>query len=183
MNAFRKTIFSMSKSYQQIAPHNAVMTALIIYDDFASAVKANATIEHAAYRADVAVRWNIIPWQLEVLRLLAAADLALREAVDAHLIVFAGRRAKAFPSWARHWLERWAAQRQVLDAAVAVVNGDNGVTRLSQRTCVLSNFAERHGLDFISNPMISIQTGAMFSVGELLMLKNQPGVGMAETGK
>lgn len=127
------------------------MKALIIYDDFASAVGANAALQRAAYQGDAAVQWDIIPWQLEVLRLLPAADVALREAVDAHLIVFAGRRAQAFPLWLQRWLERWAGQRQILDAALAVVDVGNGVAHSSLGTSALSSFAGRHRLSFITD--------------------------------
>ena len=141
----------MSKSHQQDAAHKPAMKALIIYDDIASAVGATAALQRAANQAGAAVQWNIIPWQLDVLRLLPAADVALRDAVDAHLIVFSGRRALAFSPWLQRWLERWAAQRHILDAAVAAVNGGNGVARSGLGTSALSSFAERYGLSFITN--------------------------------
>jgi hypothetical protein len=51
----------MTKLNQLNQPQDSTMKALIIYDDFNSAVKANATLQHSAHKADFAVQWNIRP--------------------------------------------------------------------------------------------------------------------------
>jgi len=71
--------------------------------------------------------------------------------LDAHLIVFAGHRAQALPSWLLNWLERWVVRRQITDAAFAVIGGRNGDALSMPSTPELSCFAGRHGLNFITD--------------------------------
>jgi hypothetical protein len=125
------------------------MIALIIYDDFAFAAKANAALQRAAHQADTIVEWSVKPWRMDALRLPPAADEALTEAVNAHLIVFAGQRAEALPFWLETWLERWAANRQIEDAILALMSGGNGATLSPKLSPLLTRFAARHGLNFI----------------------------------
>lgn len=126
------------------------MKALIIYDNFAFAARANAILQQASDRADATIQWNIKPWRVDSLSMGRNADEALLDAADSHLIVFAGQRAQSVPSWLLDWLERWAARRQIQDAAFAVIGGSNGQMLSMPATPELSRFAKRHGLSFIT---------------------------------
>src|SRR5579862_126766 len=84
------------------------MHAIIIYYDLALAAKANATLERASHRADHALLWDVKTWRLAQLELPQAADLALTDALDAHLILIGMRHARTFPVSLQNWLERWA---------------------------------------------------------------------------
>lgn len=126
------------------------MKALIIYDDFNSAVKASITLLHSAHQADFTVRWNIRPWRADLLKFPPTADEALTEALDAHLIVFAGHSAQSLPVWLERWLEQWAKNRQIKDAALAVVSAERSEALSSASAKPdLSQFARRHDLSFI----------------------------------
>src|SRR5580692_4901818 len=96
------------------------MKALIIYDNLSSFAKANAALQHSAQNADVNVLWSIRPWRVDMLKFPPTADEALTEAIDAHLIVFAGRCVQSLPFWLQDWLEQWAKYRRVEDAALGV---------------------------------------------------------------
>ena len=102
------------------------MKTLIIYDDVTRAANTNAVLHRVAHRADMAVKWDIRPWRLNMLKLPATAGLALRDAVDAHLIVFAVRRINKPHVWLMNWLEQWAALRQTHDAALCFRGRRNG---------------------------------------------------------
>jgi hypothetical protein len=141
----------MSKFNKFHAPHDSCMKAIIIYDNFAFAAKANEMLQRAANQADAAMRWNIKPWRVDALNLHRSAEEAFRDALDAHLIVFAGHRAQALPSWLLNWLERWVVRRQITDAAFAVIGGRNGDALSMPSTPELSCFAGRHGLNFITD--------------------------------
>jgi hypothetical protein len=130
-------------------PHHSCLKAIIIYDNFAFAAKANERLQGAASRADALMRWDVKPWRVDALELHRGAEEALADAADAHLIVFAGHRAQALPSRLLNWLERWVACRQIADAAFAVMGGRNGDVLSMPTTPELTRFAERHGLDFI----------------------------------
>src|SRR5271156_5278076 len=97
------------------------MKALVIYDDFVCAEKANAALQHSAQNANVSVQWNIRPWRVDMLKFPPTAEEALTEAIDADLIVFAGRSAQSLPFWLQRWLEHWAKCRRIQDAALAVI--------------------------------------------------------------
>jgi hypothetical protein len=126
---------------------NPNMKALVIYDDLASAEKANAALQNAAQSAGFSVRWNIRPWRVEMLKFSPTAKEALTEAMDAHLIVFVGRHTQSLPFWLQDWLEQWAKCRQIKDVALAVI--DTGNTKAVTSQSDLSQFARRHGLSVI----------------------------------
>jgi hypothetical protein len=141
------------------------MKAIIIYDNFAFAAKANEMLQGAAKQADTMMRWNIKPWRVDALNLHRSAEEALLDAVDAHLIVFAGHRAQSLPSWLQDWLERWVACRQIADAAFAVIGGRNGDALSMPTTPDLSHFARRHGLHFIVDDGLAENEGEFFEHG------------------
>ncbi len=125
------------------------MNAVIIYDDLDFASKAQALLGCAAHRADEALLWTVKPWRLDLLILPLTADEALKDAAEAHLIVFAVRSQADLPPRLLDWLEKWAGCRQVQDAALAVFDGGNGDMLSGTAAPELSQFAERHGLSFI----------------------------------
>lgn len=96
----------MSKHHKLHTERNSIMKALVIYDDFASAAKANAMLHRATHQVDAIMHWNIRPWRVDLLKQPRRANEALMEAADAHLIVFAGHQAQSLPFWLQGWLER-----------------------------------------------------------------------------
>jgi hypothetical protein len=84
-----------------------------------------------------------------MLKFPPAADEALTEAIDAHLIVFAGRSAQLLPFWLRDWLEHWAKSRGVEDAALAVISAGIAEVPSAVSKSDLSQFARHHGLSVI----------------------------------
>ncbi len=125
------------------------MKAFIIYDDFATTLKANAALQLSARYSDVSVQWNITLWRVDMLKCPPAAERALTESIDVHLIVFVGRCAQSPPSWLGHWLEHWAKCRQIEDVALALFC-EGGLDALSSPASLeLSQFALRHGLEVV----------------------------------
>ncbi len=122
------------------------MNAVIIYDHFDFATKANAMLESATHRTGETVHWSVKPWRVDMLNLRPTAEAALAEAAEAHLIVLAVRQVQ---SLLVDWLERWATCRQVQEAALAVWDGGNTDTHSARAIPELSLFAGRHGLSLI----------------------------------
>ena len=125
------------------------MNAVIIYDRFDFAAKAKAMLERAAHGTGEATHWSVKPWRVDMLKLPPAAEAALAEAAEAHLIVLALRQVQSFFPWLADWLERWATCRQVQEAALAVWDSENADTRPVRATPELSQFAGRHGLSLL----------------------------------
>jgi len=128
---------------------DATMNEVIIYDKFDLAAKVNVMLEGAAHRMGETTRWRVKPWRVEMLKLPPAAEAALAEAVEAHLIMLAVRQIQSLLPWLVDWLERWATCRQVQEAALAVWDGENAATRSARAAPELSQFAGRHGLSLI----------------------------------
>jgi len=138
--------------------------AVIIYDTFAFAAKAKAMLDRAAHRTGDIMRWSVKPWRVDMLKVPLAADTALAEAAEAHLIVLAVRQVQSLFPWLANWLERWARCRRVREAGLAVWDGGNADTRSAQATPELSQFARRHGLGLISDTHALLEdTSPMFA--------------------
>jgi len=124
------------------------MTAFVIYDSFALACRANTLLQSVAANVGNVFDWNISPWRTQILRFEPTARLALADARNAHLLIFAWEKNRSFPSWLQGWLENWAANRTVKDAALAIVSdGASDGSPVSE----LSQFAVRHGLTLITS--------------------------------
>jgi hypothetical protein len=148
------------------------MKALIIYQNLASATKVNLALQRAAQHADASVQWVIRPWRVDLLKFPSSAEEALADAVDTHLIVFAGGIKHSLPFWLQHWLEHWTQRRQIRDAALAIFS-EGIVDALSiSATRELLSFATCHGLDFIADEsataaLPSSEVRSAFSEGRL----------------
>lgn len=142
------------------------MNAVIIYDKSDFAAKAKAMLERAAYRPDETTFWNLKPWRMDMLALTPAAEAALVEAAEAHLIVLAVHQVQPLLI---DWLERWAKCRQVQEAALAVWDGEN-TDRLSispRATPELSQFAGRHGLSLLFGDNARVEDKSWMNVSDL----------------
>jgi len=131
------------------------MKAVIICDDIAFAAKADATLRRTGRPDDIQIQWIVKYWPTSALHGDALAEKALVEALDAHLIVLAARDAEFVPSWLFDWLNRWAKQRQIQDAALGFL-GDSNATGPTQSLCpALSILIRDHGLNIIMDRAVA----------------------------
>jgi hypothetical protein len=70
----------------------------------------------------VDAHWIVKSWPVISLISASLGKEALIEANDCHLVILPMRRVHSFPSWLRDWFHRWAALREIPDAAVAVID-------------------------------------------------------------
>jgi hypothetical protein len=139
----------MSKMDKSWAAGSVAMKAVIVCEDFAFAARANATLRRANILTGSKVLWTLKCWPENAFSEVEFADRALVESLDAHLIVFPTRRAESLPPGLLDWLERWAAERQIHDAALGVI-GDDQVGSFTRSVCPqLSDFINKHSLNFI----------------------------------
>ena len=144
MNAIAKHEKSLSEM---------TLKAAVIYDDFDFAARAAALLERVAIRADEAMKWDVKPWRLDVLKPSFLANTALGETADADLIVVALRKTPLLADELISWLESWAMKRQTVDAAVmALCPEENAASTPLWRE--LKEFAERHSLPFLGSRVL-----------------------------
>lgn len=139
------------------------MKALIIYDEFTSAARANAALQRSAHHLDMSIKWIVRPWRLDMLKFPPTAEVALNEAIDAHLIVFAGLTAKPLSAWLNDWLEHWAKCRRIDEAALAIIDDETKRTTSPSAISEISEFAGRRGLGFIVSDLATAETDLVFS--------------------
>jgi len=149
------------------------LKAAVIYDDFDFAARAAALLERVAIRADEAIKWDVRPWRLDVLKEPSLADAALDETSDADLIVVALRKTPSLPDELTGWLESWATKRQTVDAAMMVFCPEEFFvsTPLGQS---LKEFAEWHSLPFLGSRDLRDDGNSMDFVHRLWQRKQPP---------
>jgi hypothetical protein len=125
------------------------MKAIIIYHDLAFAHQAGSLLQRVERRENVHVEWTVKCWPVRVLDVPAMAELALGECLDAHLIVLPSSLGQSLPPCLLNWLKRWAAHRQIPDAALGILSSGQ-VTRLAPPLSPeLPNFLRQHALNLI----------------------------------
>lgn len=125
---------------------SAALKAVVIYDDAGYAARATAFLERAGVGADQAMHWEVKSWRLEVLRQPALAIIPLAVAADANLIVLALNGTSPPLEELLNWLEHWAANRHVEDAAVTLLGPATDADVLLRNE--LARFARRRGLTY-----------------------------------
>src|SRR3954467_11435434 len=122
------------------------MKATIFCDDSSFAAKARGLLRRVGDRPGVNLRWAIKTWPVNALHHASLSERALLESADAHLIVIPGKHAHSLSSHLRGWLNRWAALREVGDAAVGVIGDDADSVALTDVSLALRLLVHRHGL-------------------------------------
>ncbi len=149
------------------------LKAAVIYDDFDFATRAAALLERVAIRADEAMKWDVKPWRLDVLKEPSLADTAIGETTDADLIVVALRKTPSLPDELMGWLERWAMKRQTEDTAMMVFcPEENAASTPLWRE--LKGFAEWHSLPFLGSRNLRDDGNSMVFFHRLWQRKQQP---------
>ena len=133
---------------------NPALTAVIIYDDFDAAVHATALLERVALRVDEAMKWDIKPWRLEVLKHPTLAALTAAVAANADLIVLALNHPDPPPAGLRDWLKSWARHRRIENVAVTALCPEKNHTQSTFQDEIRALAAE-HNLTFLGNHRVS----------------------------
>jgi hypothetical protein len=142
---------------------DAVLKAVIIYDDFDAAAHATALLERVALRTGESIKWDIKPWRCDVLKQPDLAALTIAVAANADLIVLALHRVHVPPAGLLNWLKDWTEHRRIKDAAVLMLQADTG-HQTSKAWSEIKAFVEGHHLTFLSSHKVSTDTSSA-SVG------------------
>lgn len=140
------------------------MKATIFCDESGFAAKARALLRRVGDRPRVNVGWAVKTWPINALHHASLSEKALLESADAHLIVIPGKHARSLSTQLRVWLDRWAALRQLEDAAVGVIWDDADCIVANYVSLELRILVERHGLNLIYDEAPVSNGGAKLSV-------------------
>ena len=142
------------------------LKATVIYDDFEFATRATALLERAAVRVHEAIKWDVKPWRLDLLKQSSLAVAARAEAADADLLVFALSQTRSLPPELTVWLEDWGVHRQIEDTAIIVLSPAerDAATPLWHE---LKQFAGQQGLAFLGSQDVRENGDSMGFVHQL----------------
>ena len=126
------------------------LKAAVIYDDIDFAARTAGLLERAAIRSDEALKWDVKPWRLDLLKPSSLAAAALDETLDANLIVVALCEIHLLPDELMGWLEHWAEHRQIEDAGMMVLCPEEAAGPMSSWNR-LKEFADWRGLHFLGS--------------------------------
>jgi hypothetical protein len=73
----------------------------------------------------------------------------MADALDADMLVFAGRCVRLVPLWLEDWLEEWVQQRRVRDVVVVIISDVSQGESAAAGNCPVSEFAKRRGLEIV----------------------------------
>jgi hypothetical protein len=149
------------------------LIAAVIYDDFDFAARAAALLDRAAIRTDEAMKWDVKPWRLNVLKQPSLADAALSETLGADLILVALFKTPSLPDELKDWLEDWTMKRQVEDAAMMLFCPEENAASI-WLWYELKEFAEWHNLLFLGSRNLSDDGDSMAFVNRLWQRKQTP---------
>jgi len=149
------------------------LKAAIIYDDFDFAARAAALLDRAAIRTDEAMKWDVKPWRLNVLKQPSLANAALGETLGADLIMVVLRKTPSLPDELKSWLENWTMKRQVEDAAMMLFCPEKNAASM-WLWYELKEFAEWHNLLFLGSRNLQDDSDSMAFVNRLWQRKQTP---------
>ncbi|MGO8701340.1 MAG: enoyl-CoA hydratase/isomerase family protein [Limisphaerales bacterium] len=116
---------------------------------------AHLDVAKAVERPEVLGLWRDFVLRLSSMPVVSIAKIRGRTRGIGNEFVLAcvipARRAYSLPSWLRDWLERWAALRQIQDAALAVIDDDKDDGLTTKVSSELTQFVRKHGLNLITD--------------------------------
>ncbi len=127
------------------------MNAVIIYQDIAYAIRSASLLQRVGHQQNVRVEWAMRYWSSRALDEPAMAEMALEESLDAHLIILPSGVGQSLPPHLLTWLECWAQQRQIPDAALGILIGEQFARLASSLSSELPDFLRRHDLNLITD--------------------------------
>lgn len=132
--------------------------AVVAYEDITSAKKAKEICDRLRCSIGDEVFFAMHLWRFDVLKTPGLLDTAVKDAVEARLIVFAVRGLNVLPAEVKAWIELWVAERQARPGAIVLLVEPLAPTinlRATPQFAYLESIAQRARMDFfasISNP-------------------------------
>lgn len=146
----------MPKPSKRRATGGLILKAVIICDAPSIIAKAEAALLRVGRRSKVNAQWTITCWPANILNQARVAEEALLEVADAHLVIIPAQHAFSIPFGLRQWLERWAALRQIPDAALAIIGDGTHADFPKAVSSELTMLVLKHNLNLIVDESTSV---------------------------
>jgi hypothetical protein len=131
------------------APATEPWKTVLLYGDAESGSSAHHLLTRVATRSASSATWESDLWRFDVMQEKPVAAQALKQAQNADLIMLSANAIEEPPAWLMEWLDEWAVNRTVPDAAVAAWCRHAGDQPTAPGVEKLRQFARAHGLAFL----------------------------------
>jgi hypothetical protein len=132
---------------------NPIFNVVIAYDDFESGKHGRTTYDFLRENLGDDCTFANQMWKFDVLNIPKLREAAVRDALQADLIIIACHGQGDLPEGVKSWLEAWSKQQHNAIALVALFAcpAEEAAFTLGTRT-YLSEMARRGGVEFFAQP-------------------------------
>lgn len=129
---------------------NQTFNVVIAYEDFETGKHAKKTYDFLVDNLGESCQFNNQMWKFDVLSVPKLREIAVRDAINADIIIIAAHGRGELPKEVKAWMELWAANKVRAIALVGLFDREDYVDN-PVRT-YLANVAEGAHIDFFSQP-------------------------------
>ncbi len=146
-----KTVIPME---DQVVSRSRVFNVVVAYEDYATGIRAKEAFEEVICSFGSAFSFKCLLWKFSILENPRLLEIAANDLAAAHLLILSCHGFEQFPPNVKHWLEEGVALRAGASMGVVVMLEDILEKENQQAVAIfdyLQNFADRHGLEFLSH--------------------------------
>jgi hypothetical protein len=127
---------------------------VVAYEDITAAKRAKEISDRLRCSIGDELFFEMHLWRFDVLKTPGLLDTAVKDAVEARLIVLAARGINVLPAEVKAWIELWVAERQARPGALVLLVEPLAPTinlRTTPQLEYLESVAQRAHMDFFAS--------------------------------
>jgi len=135
-------------------PVSPRFATVVAYEDVVAAKRAKEICDRLRCSIGGAIAFEMHLWRFDVLRTSGLRDTAVKDAVQARLIMLATRGREELPAETKAWIELWVAQRQARPGALVLLVetiGESANLRSIPQYGYLESVALRARMEFFAS--------------------------------
>jgi hypothetical protein len=129
---------------------NPVFNIVIAYEDFETGKHAKKTYDYLVEHLSTECEFTNQMWKFEVLSVAKLRHMAVKDAVDADIILVSAHGQNDLPEEVKAWIEGWLAEPHQAIALVGLFNQDESLDNPARD--YLERIARRGNMEFFSQP-------------------------------
>jgi hypothetical protein len=123
---------------------------VIVYEELESGKRARRTYDYLAEQLGHESEFKHAMWKFDILAIPHLRDMAVKDVMNADIVVVSMARAREVPAAVKDWIESWLGFAAKPMALVALFDSESTDTRISRN--YLEAVANRGGMKFFANP-------------------------------